>query len=167
MKENLFNGSRPVEGNSDGRQLMVCDFDRTVCRVDMGNALLKRFAHRWEEIDRSYSTGEVGSRVAYGWCSRRTGRRFWNLSFAANDWILFSGISEFLPGEGDRPQDRLRRPRRRILLQPPRLSKGRQDRLCVPSDQLGLRPVRQLKRFLLRRFRNTYDRIIYVCILAF
>jgi 2-hydroxy-3-keto-5-methylthiopentenyl-1-phosphate phosphatase len=67
MKENLFNGSRPVEGNSDGRQLMVCDFDRTVCRVDMGNALLKRFAHRWEEIDRSYSTGEVGSRVAYGW----------------------------------------------------------------------------------------------------
>jgi len=48
------------------RLLVVCDFDGTVCSVDMGNALLERFAEGWEEIDRSYSAGEVGSRIAYG-----------------------------------------------------------------------------------------------------
>ena len=47
------------------RLLVVCDFDGTVCRVDMGNAFLERFAEGWEEIDRSYSAGEVGSRIAY------------------------------------------------------------------------------------------------------
>jgi 2,3-diketo-5-methylthio-1-phosphopentane phosphatase len=47
------------------RLLVVCDFDGTVCSVDMGNAFLERFAEGWEEIDRSYSAGKVGSRVAY------------------------------------------------------------------------------------------------------
>ena len=31
----------------------------------MGNIFLERFAEGWEEIDRSYSTGKVGSRAAY------------------------------------------------------------------------------------------------------
>lgn len=48
------------------RRLALCDFDGTVCRVDMGNIFLERFAVGWEEIDRSYAAGEVGSRVAYG-----------------------------------------------------------------------------------------------------
>jgi 2-hydroxy-3-keto-5-methylthiopentenyl-1-phosphate phosphatase len=59
----------PISGSNGGcpgeRLLVVCDFDGTVCRVDMGNAFLQRFAKGWEEVDRSYSAGEVGSRVAY------------------------------------------------------------------------------------------------------
>jgi 2-hydroxy-3-keto-5-methylthiopentenyl-1-phosphate phosphatase len=59
----------PISGSNGGcpgeRPLVVCDFDGTVCRVDMGNAFLQRFAKGWEEIDRSYSAGEVGSRAAY------------------------------------------------------------------------------------------------------
>jgi len=59
----------PVSGSNGaypgGRLLVVCDFDGTVCSVDMGNIFLEYFAEEWEEIDRSYSTGEIGSRAAY------------------------------------------------------------------------------------------------------
>jgi hypothetical protein len=49
-------------GGCPGERLLVLyDFDGTVCSVDMGNAFLERFAEGWEEIDRSYSAGEVGS----------------------------------------------------------------------------------------------------------
>ena len=55
------------DGGSPGeRLLVVCDFDGTVCRVDMGNEILDHFAGDWEAIDRAYAAGEVGSRVAYG-----------------------------------------------------------------------------------------------------
>ncbi len=51
---------------SGERTLIVCDFDGTVCRVDMGNKILDRFADRgWKEIDRAYSVDEIGSRQAY------------------------------------------------------------------------------------------------------
>ena len=40
-------------GGSPGeRLLVVCDFDRTVCSVDTGNAFLERFAEGGEEIDK-------------------------------------------------------------------------------------------------------------------
>src|SRR5512138_1768014 len=48
------------------RLLVVCDFDGTVCRVDLCNEILDHFAGDWEAIDRAYAAGEVGSRAAYG-----------------------------------------------------------------------------------------------------
>jgi len=65
MKDKPVAAPGSVGGCPGERLLVVCDFDGTVCRVDMGNAFLERFAEGWEEIDRSYSAGEVGSRVAY------------------------------------------------------------------------------------------------------
>jgi 2-hydroxy-3-keto-5-methylthiopentenyl-1-phosphate phosphatase len=48
------------------RILVLCDFDGTVSTVDMGNEILNRFTDKgWEEIDRAYCAGEIGSRVAY------------------------------------------------------------------------------------------------------
>jgi 2,3-diketo-5-methylthio-1-phosphopentane phosphatase len=52
-------------GSAAGRLLVICDFDGTVCRVDMCNEILDRFAGDWEAIDRAYAAGEVGSRAAY------------------------------------------------------------------------------------------------------
>jgi len=65
MKENLLRDLPPGEGNPQGRSLVVCDFDGTVCSVDMCNEILERFAGDWEAIDRSYASGEFGSREAY------------------------------------------------------------------------------------------------------
>ena len=43
-----------------------CDFDGTICTVDMGNEILNRFTGEgWNEIDRAYCAGEIGSRDAY------------------------------------------------------------------------------------------------------
>ena len=48
------------------RMLVLCDFDGTVSTVDMGNEILNRFTDKgWEEIDRAYCAGEIGSRIAY------------------------------------------------------------------------------------------------------
>ncbi|HOG17713.1 MAG TPA: MtnX-like HAD-IB family phosphatase [Syntrophales bacterium] len=56
-------GALPFRG---GRTLAVCDFDGTVCTVDMGNAILNRFSRtKWEEIDRAYCAREIGSLTAY------------------------------------------------------------------------------------------------------
>jgi 2-hydroxy-3-keto-5-methylthiopentenyl-1-phosphate phosphatase len=46
--------------------LILCDFDGTACSVDMGSKVLDRFAGEgWREIDRSYCTDKIGSRLAY------------------------------------------------------------------------------------------------------
>jgi 2,3-diketo-5-methylthio-1-phosphopentane phosphatase len=48
------------------KTLILCDFDGTVSPTDVGNELLGRFAGiGWEEIDRDYCTGKIGSRAAY------------------------------------------------------------------------------------------------------
>ncbi len=58
--------NREVNHCADGGTVVVCDFDGTVCNVDMGNKILDRFADEgWREIDRAYSIDEIGSRVAY------------------------------------------------------------------------------------------------------
>lgn len=50
----------------NSRMLVLCDFDGTICTVDMGNEILNRFTDEgWEEIDRAYCAGEIGSRDAY------------------------------------------------------------------------------------------------------
>jgi len=51
----------PVE-----KTLILCDFDGTASPLDVGNRLLERFAgDGWEEIDRDYCAGRIGSRAAY------------------------------------------------------------------------------------------------------
>ena len=49
------------------KALIISDFDGTICQVDMGNAVLSRFTKKnWNEIDRKYIQGTIGSRAAYG-----------------------------------------------------------------------------------------------------
>lgn len=49
------------------RHLILCDFDGTISMRDMGYELLSTFARgNWEEIDRQYREGQIGSREAYG-----------------------------------------------------------------------------------------------------
>ncbi len=73
-------------GAKKPRMLVLCDFDGTVSTVDMGNELLNRFTHKgWEEIDRAYCTGEIGSRAAYAQvASLFTGSRAQMLEFVSS-----------------------------------------------------------------------------------
>lgn len=49
-----------------GKTIILCDFDGTASPMDVGNELLCRFTgDGWEEIDRDYCTGKIGSRAAY------------------------------------------------------------------------------------------------------
>jgi hypothetical protein len=53
-------------GGCPGERLLVlCDFDGTVCSVDMGNAFLERFAEGWEEtiLEISATAWEKASRT--------------------------------------------------------------------------------------------------------
>ena len=55
---------QPSEGKN--KTLVVCDFDGTVCTVDIGNRVLNRFTdNRWDDINRGYCTDEIGSKEAY------------------------------------------------------------------------------------------------------
>jgi len=65
MKDNPVTAPGSFGGCPGERLLVVCDFDGTICRVDMGNEILDQFAGDWEAIDRAYAAGEIGSRAAY------------------------------------------------------------------------------------------------------
>ncbi len=53
-------------GKKNPGMLVLCDFDGTICTVDMGSEVLNRFTDKgWNEIDRAYCAGEIGSREAY------------------------------------------------------------------------------------------------------
>lgn len=46
--------------------LVIADFDGTVSPMDVGFEVLQKFTGRgWEEIDRAYCSGEIGSKEAY------------------------------------------------------------------------------------------------------
>jgi 2-hydroxy-3-keto-5-methylthiopentenyl-1-phosphate phosphatase len=48
------------------KALVICDFDGTICTLDMGNSVLSHFTKKsWDEIDREYVKGSLGSREAY------------------------------------------------------------------------------------------------------
>lgn len=48
------------------RKLVLCDFDGTITQEDVGYNFLNRFTREnWEEIDRDYVDGKIGSREAY------------------------------------------------------------------------------------------------------
>lgn len=55
-----------MKGGHISKTLVVCDFDGTVCAMDMGNAILNRFTGKdWQSIDEAYCSGAIGSREAY------------------------------------------------------------------------------------------------------
>lgn len=48
------------------KALVISDFDGTICTVDMGSSVLSHFTRKtWDEIDRNYVQGSIGSREAY------------------------------------------------------------------------------------------------------
>jgi 2,3-diketo-5-methylthio-1-phosphopentane phosphatase len=48
------------------KALVISDFDGTICTVDVGNKVLSHFTNKsWNEIDREYVQGSIGSREAY------------------------------------------------------------------------------------------------------
>ena len=48
------------------KALFISDFDGTVCTVDVGNKVLGHFTkNSWDDIDREYIRGSIGSRAAY------------------------------------------------------------------------------------------------------
>jgi 2,3-diketo-5-methylthio-1-phosphopentane phosphatase len=50
----------------DGKVLVLCDFDGTVSRTDVGYQFFVRFTGQgWRDIDAAYCRGEIGSRQAY------------------------------------------------------------------------------------------------------
>ena len=49
------------------KALVISDFDGTICTVDVGNRVLSHFTKKsWDDIDREYVKGSIGSREAYG-----------------------------------------------------------------------------------------------------
>ena len=48
------------------KDLVLTDFDGTICTRDIGNEILNKFTDKsWEDIDRNYVKGKIGSRAAY------------------------------------------------------------------------------------------------------
>jgi len=48
------------------KALVISDFDGTISTADVGNRVLSHFAQKsWDEIDREYVKGSIGSRMAY------------------------------------------------------------------------------------------------------
>ena len=55
-----------VNRTATGKTLVISDFDGTIASNDMGHEVIRRFAGEgWEEINRAYCAGELGSRDAY------------------------------------------------------------------------------------------------------
>ncbi|MFH2119035.1 MAG: MtnX-like HAD-IB family phosphatase [Pseudomonadota bacterium] len=179
MKDNPVAASGP-DGECPGERLLVlCDFDGTVCSVDMGNAFLERFAEGWEEIDRSYSAGEVGSRVAYSRIAPLfRANRSQVLDFVLRRERLDPFFPEFLSFCRGRKIDLkivsdgldvyieaiLRKHGLDVEFYSNRLLFREDDRIDVAfplaSEECGR--CGTCKRSLLDRFRPDYDRIIYV-----
>lgn len=161
------------------RLLVVCDFDGTVCRVDMGNLFLERFAREWEEIDRSYLAGKVGSREAY----RRIAPQLRGNRREIMDFVVRNErLDSFFPGFLGFCQDRgialkivsdgldfyidaiLRKHgldlecySNRLLF----LYSGTFD-IDFPEANGSCGLCGTCKRSLLYRFRGSYERIVYV-----
>lgn len=48
------------------KALVISDFDGTICTMDVGNKVLSHFTKKsWDNIDREYVKGSIGSREAY------------------------------------------------------------------------------------------------------
>ncbi|PIU86668.1 MAG: hypothetical protein COS67_01315, partial [Deltaproteobacteria bacterium CG06_land_8_20_14_3_00_44_19] len=53
------------------KELVLCDFDGTITKEDVGYDFLNRFTRKsWKDIDRDYVAGKIGSREAYARIAR-------------------------------------------------------------------------------------------------
>jgi 2-hydroxy-3-keto-5-methylthiopentenyl-1-phosphate phosphatase len=92
IQDNLSQGE-----NKSAKTLIVCDFDGTICAVDMGNMILNRFTNEsWQDIDDSFVKGEIGSRVAYAGISKLLkGSRQEMLDYVTRHGRLDKGFPDF------------------------------------------------------------------------
>jgi len=170
---------RLAAGDRRGGTLVVCDFDGTVCSVDMCNEILERFAGDWEAIDRSYASGEFGSREAY----RRiapliAASRSQMLDFVLSEERLDPSFPEFVRFCGERGiglkivsdgldfyiETLLRKHGLACEYYSNRAVFRRDGGIDVEFPEMNEACGRcgTCKRSLLDRFRADYDRILYV-----
>ncbi|MEW6616025.1 MAG: HAD-IB family phosphatase [Thermodesulfobacteriota bacterium] len=62
---------KPKNSKYPVKKLVLCDFDGTITKEDVGYDFLNRFTREsWEDIDRDYRAGKIGSRDAYARIAR-------------------------------------------------------------------------------------------------
>ena len=75
----------------------MTDFDGTLSLTDVGYEVLLNFSRQgWDEIDRAYCAGEIGSKEAYGRiCAILSGTREEMLRFVAENTVIDPHFTEF------------------------------------------------------------------------
>ncbi len=98
------NLERSIDGmaeESDGFErkplLVITDFDGTLSLTDVGYEVLLKFSSQdWDDIDRAYCAGEIGSKEAYGRiCAILGGTRELMLQFVAEHTVIDPHFREF------------------------------------------------------------------------
>jgi 2-hydroxy-3-keto-5-methylthiopentenyl-1-phosphate phosphatase len=79
------------------RLLVITDFDGTLSLTDVGYEVLLKFSRRgWDDIDRDYCEGRIGSREAYSRiCAILGGNREDMLQFVAENTVIDPHFEEF------------------------------------------------------------------------
>ena len=77
--------------------LILTDFDGTLSLTDVGYEVLLKFSGKgWDDIDRDYCEGRIGSMEAYGRiCAILGGTREEMLRFVADHTVLDPHFAEF------------------------------------------------------------------------
>ena len=77
--------------------LVITDFDGTLSLTDVGYEVLLKFSSQdWDDIDRAYCAGEIGSKEAYGRiCAILGGTRELMLQFVAENTVIDPHFKEF------------------------------------------------------------------------
>ena len=79
------------------RLLVITDFDGTLSLTDVGYEVLLKFSSQgWDDIDRDYCEGRIGSKEAYGRiCAILGGTREAMLQFVAENTVIDPHFEEF------------------------------------------------------------------------
>jgi 2-hydroxy-3-keto-5-methylthiopentenyl-1-phosphate phosphatase len=77
--------------------LVITDFDGTLSLTDVGYEVLLKFSSQdWDDIDRAYCSGQIGSKEAYGRiCAILGGTRELMLEFVAENTVVDPHFKEF------------------------------------------------------------------------
>jgi len=160
--------------------LILCDFDGTVCTVDMGNEVLNRFSGEgWEEIDRAYCSGDIGSKNAYTQVtSLFRGTKMQLLEFVRNRERLDPHFPAFYAYCRERGFDLkivsdgldiyineiLRKNNLEEIEYYTNVATFHNDRLCIdfPRMNKDCEKCGTCKNGILNQYRGAYETIIYV-----
>jgi len=79
------------------KKLVLCDFDGTITREDVGHNFLNKFTkENWEDIDRDYVEGKIGSRDAYTKIAKLiVGTKEEMVDFICNESLLDPDFKKF------------------------------------------------------------------------